>query len=48
LPVDFITSAEKWQRDGWYARSARNLLCLSLWFAGVSPERIARVYTRRR
>ncbi|MCA3357447.1 MAG: TIGR04283 family arsenosugar biosynthesis glycosyltransferase [Roseomonas sp.] len=48
LPVDFITSAEKWQRDGWYARSARNLFCLSLWFAGVSPERIARVYTRRR
>jgi rSAM/selenodomain-associated transferase 2 len=48
LPVDFITSAEKWQRDGWYARSARNLFCLSLWFAGVSPERIARVYSRRR
>jgi rSAM/selenodomain-associated transferase 2 len=48
LPVDFITSAEKWQRDGWYARSARNLFCLSLWFAGVSPERIARVYARRR
>ena len=47
LPVDFITSAEKWQRDGWYARSARNLFCLFLWFAGVSPERIARVYTRR-
>ena len=48
LPADFITSAEKWRRDGWYARSARNLFCLSLWFAGVSPERIARVYTRRR
>ena len=48
LPADFITSAEKWQRDGWYARSARNLFCLSLWFAGVSPERIAQVYTRRR
>ena len=48
LPVAFITSAEKWQRDGWYARSARNLFCLSLWFAGVSPEWIARVYARRR
>jgi rSAM/selenodomain-associated transferase 2 len=44
LPADFITSAEKWQRDGWYTRSARNLFCLSLWFAGVAPERIARVY----
>ena len=48
LPADFITSAEKWRRDGWYARSARNLFCLSLWFAGVSPERIARIYTHRR
>ena len=48
LPADFITSAEKWQRDGWYARSARNLFCLSLWFAGVAPERIAAFYARRR
>jgi rSAM/selenodomain-associated transferase 2 len=48
LPVAFITSAEKWQRDGWYVRSARNLFCLSLWFAGISPERIARIYARRR
>jgi rSAM/selenodomain-associated transferase 2 len=48
LPPAFITSAEKWRRDGWYARSARNLFCLSLWFAGVSPDRIARVYARRR
>ena len=48
LPADFITSAEKWRRDGWYARSARNLFCLSLWFAGVSPERIVRLYTHRR
>jgi rSAM/selenodomain-associated transferase 2 len=48
LPADFITSAEKWRRDGWYARSARNLFCLSLWFAGVAPDRIARVYARRR
>jgi rSAM/selenodomain-associated transferase 2 len=48
LPVDFITSAEKWQRDGWYGRSARNLFCLSLWFAGVAPDRIARLYARRR
>jgi len=47
LPVEFITSAEKWQRDGWYARSARNLFCLSLWFVGVTPERIAQVYARR-
>jgi rSAM/selenodomain-associated transferase 2 len=48
LPAGFMTSAEKWRRDGWYARSARNLFCLSLWFAGVAPERIARVYAHRR
>ena len=48
LPPAFITSAEKWRRDGWYARSARNLFCLSLWFAGVSPNRIVRLYTHRR
>ncbi len=48
LPAAFVTSAEKWRRDRWHARSARNLFCLSLWFAGVSPERIARIYTRRR
>lgn len=48
LPPAFITSAEKWRRHGWYARSARNLFCLSLWFAGVSPDRIVRLYTHRR
>lgn len=48
LPADFITSAAKWRREGWYARSARNLFCLSLWFLGVSPARIARIYTRQR
>ncbi len=39
-----VTSAAKWQRDGWYCRSARNLACLSLYFAGVPPRVIARLY----
>jgi rSAM/selenodomain-associated transferase 2 len=39
-----LTSAEKWQRDGWLRRSARNLTCLVLYRLGVSPERIARLY----
>lgn len=39
-----FTSAERWRRDGWARRSGRNLLCLALWRAGVSPERIARIY----
>ena len=41
LDVAAITSAAKWQRDGWYRRSVRNLLCLALYFAGVPPRLIA-------
>jgi rSAM/selenodomain-associated transferase 2 len=44
LDVAAITSAEKWQRRGWYRRSLRNLLCLTLYFAGVPPRLIARLY----
>jgi rSAM/selenodomain-associated transferase 2 len=44
LNAGAVTSAAKWERDGWYARSCRNLLCLSLWRLGVSPARIARIY----
>jgi rSAM/selenodomain-associated transferase 2 len=44
LPADAITSALKWETQGYLRRSARNLLCLSLWFAGVTPERIQRIY----
>lgn len=38
------TSAERWRRDGWLRRSARNLACLVLYALGVAPERIARLY----
>jgi rSAM/selenodomain-associated transferase 2 len=41
-----LTSAERYRRDGYLKRAIRNGLCLSLWFAGVSPERIARLYAR--
>ena len=44
LDATALTSAEKWRRDGWYRRSARNLCCLALWFAGVPPRIIARIY----
>jgi hypothetical protein len=39
-----ITSAARWERDGWRWRSLRNLACLALYFAGVPPRLIARVY----
>jgi rSAM/selenodomain-associated transferase 2 len=44
LEANAVTSAAKWRREGWYRRSARNLLCLSLYLAGVPPRLIARVY----
>lgn len=47
LDVAAVTSAERWRRDGYAARSARNLACLSLWFIGVPPRIIARFYTGR-
>jgi hypothetical protein len=44
LGVPAITSAEKWQRQGWYRRSMRNLFCLTLYFTGLPPRLIARLY----
>ena len=44
LPCPALTSAERWRRDGWFRRSGRNLACLSMYMAGVAPERIARFY----
>ena len=46
MPVEAITSAERWRRGGWWRTSARNVMCLGLWFAGASPERIRRIYAR--
>ena len=44
LPLTLLTSARRWRRDGWVVRSARNLVILSLFFAGVSPQQLARWY----
>ena len=44
LPADAITSAERWHRDGWLRRSARNFACLGLWRLGMSPQRVAKLY----
>ena len=38
------TSADRWRREGWWRRSFRNLACLSLYLAGVSPRVIQRIY----
>jgi len=44
LPVSAITSAEKFQRDGYLLRSARNLLCLALFLVGVPANYIVPLY----
>jgi rSAM/selenodomain-associated transferase 2 len=44
LGADAVTSADRWRREGWSRRSARNLLCLGLFAAGMPPERIVRLY----
>ncbi len=46
LAATATTSAERWRRDGWRRRSARNLGCLTLYFLGVPPRLIARLYAR--
>ena len=39
-----IASARRYRRDGYWRRPLRNLLCLSLYLAGVPAARIARLY----
>lgn len=43
-----ITSARRWEQDGWIARSARNVLLLALYALGVPPATLARWYGRAR
>jgi rSAM/selenodomain-associated transferase 2 len=38
------TSAAKYRQDGWMLRPLRNLFCLSLYFLGIAPEKIAKFY----
>lgn len=44
LPAAAVTSAARWRREGWWRRSARNLGCLALYFAGVPPRWLIRLY----
>jgi rSAM/selenodomain-associated transferase 2 len=43
-----VTSARRWEEDGWLRRSGHNVILLLLYLAGVPPERLARWYGRRR
>ena len=42
--LSVVTSARRWEQDGWINRSARNLILISLYFVGVSPTQLAKWY----
>ena len=44
LDARAVTSARRYERDGWLARPLRNLVCLALYFAGLPPTVIRRLY----
>ena len=44
LPIAAVTSAVRYRRRGYVARTARNAACLALYFAGVPPRAIAKLY----
>jgi hypothetical protein len=44
LDAAIVTSAERYRRHGYLLRPLRNLVCLALYFLGVAPRRIARLY----
>jgi rSAM/selenodomain-associated transferase 2 len=47
VDVPAITSARRWERDGWLRRTVDNVLLTLLYFAGQPPERLARRYHQR-
>lgn len=44
LPATATTSSERYKRDGYVWRPVKNLSMLSLYFMGVSPRRLAKLY----
>ena len=44
ISLPLYSSARRYREDGYLRRKLRNLFCLSLYFAGVKPRHIARIY----
>ena len=44
LDADAVTSARRYERDGWLLRPMRNLGCLALFFAGLPTPVLRRLY----
>jgi rSAM/selenodomain-associated transferase 2 len=47
VDVPALTSARRWEQDGWFRRSVGNALLVALFLAGYPPERLARHYHRQ-
>lgn len=47
LPHTLLTSSRRWRGDGWLRRSVMNVALVTMYFAGVSPARLARWYGGR-
>jgi len=41
-PLRVVTSARRWERDGWVSRTARHLFLIALYYCGVPPARLVR------
>ncbi len=48
LKQKVVTSARRWEREGWWRRTRGNLGLLALYYVGVSPERLARRYEEKK
>ena len=46
--VAALSSARRWERDGWTRRTVTNLWLLTKYLMGVPPERLAATYDRTR
>lgn len=44
LDADAVTSADRYHRDGYVLRPLRNFFCLMLYFLGVPPAALRRIY----
>jgi rSAM/selenodomain-associated transferase 2 len=44
IGATITASAARYRRDGYWRRAVHNLFCLALYFLGVAPERIAKLY----
>ena len=44
VPLALLTSSRRWRRRGWFRQSARNVVLVGMYFAGVPPARLARWY----